>query len=32
MDDCGAMEFLIEHIKNSKTNNIFFESMKKSIK
>ena len=29
MDDCGAMEFLIEHIKNSKTNNIFFESMKK---
>ncbi|HFL8794703.1 MAG TPA: transcription termination factor Rho [Candidatus Azosocius sp. HAIN] len=32
MDDCGAIEFLIEHIKNSKTNNIFFESMKKSIK
>ncbi|QQG46824.1 MAG: transcription termination factor Rho [Candidatus Azosocius agrarius] len=32
MDDCGAMEFLIEHIKNSKTNNIFFESMKKGIK
>lgn len=30
MDDYGAIEFLIEHIKNSKTNNIFFESMKKS--
>ncbi|MDP2762894.1 MAG: transcription termination factor Rho [Enterobacteriaceae bacterium] len=32
IDDCGAIEFLIEHIKNSKTNNIFFESMKKGVK
>lgn len=28
MEDYKAMEFLIEHIKNSKTNNIFFESIK----
>jgi len=28
MDDIEAMEFFIKHLKNSKTNELFFESMK----
>jgi len=31
MDDIEAMEFFIKHLKNSKTNELFFESMKSKI-
>jgi transcription termination factor Rho len=30
MDDLDAMEFLIERLRNTKTNEEFFESMKRS--
>lgn len=31
MDDVEAMEFFLKHLKDSKTNDIFFESMKSKI-
>lgn len=31
MDDIEAMEFLIKHLKNSKTNELFFELMKSKM-
>lgn len=30
MDDIAAMEFLIEHLRETKTNDVFFESMKRA--
>lgn len=30
MDDLAAMEFLIEHLRETKTNAVFFESMKRA--
>ncbi len=32
MDDIAAMEFLLERLRTSKTNEIFFESMKRAAK
>ncbi|HEV2523806.1 MAG TPA: transcription termination factor Rho, partial [Gammaproteobacteria bacterium] len=30
MDDLAAMEFLLERLRDTKTNEIFFESMKRA--
>lgn len=32
MEDIASMEFLIEHLKETKTNEIFFDSMKRAAK